>query len=169
MSTLLSIFNYVFHESIQNNLDSDASFEILRVIIRQHSIQRPPYSIEIFSLQDLESVLNYAKSSFYRHFLLYELVFSSHNEAMINCHVKGETPVATPDLNESAHVDFSGNLEKNILEQPHESQVDSDLEAESEDEVKNALKAHALTLFSSFEVHLKARTDEVQSKAKLTK
>lgn len=53
---------------------------MLRSILQDHSIHRPPYSIFIFERYEIEEIIDFALQSFLRHFSLYELAFKPRVE-----------------------------------------------------------------------------------------
>jgi hypothetical protein len=60
ISTLLSIMNFVFNESMNNKLGRRLSEALLQDLIVKHSIQRPPYSVEIFAYGERDTVFKWA-------------------------------------------------------------------------------------------------------------
>lgn len=54
----------------------DRSFQLFKELMLQHSVQRPPYSIGLFSLQEFKKVLEWALDTYYRYYKLYQYVFT---------------------------------------------------------------------------------------------
>lgn len=48
---------------------------MLKKHLYDHSIQRPPFAIEIFSLKEAEAIIFFSQQTFLRHFSLYEFAF----------------------------------------------------------------------------------------------
>ena len=156
-STLMSILNFVFHESLSNNLDIELSRALFQELVIKHSIQRPPYSIEIFKIEERDTIFQQVELTFYRHYLLYKYIFAQQIDVMIACHVKGETPPPTP-----VETPMSGKFTDFGAEA--EEDVESDLDEDGEDEVKNELKAFGRTLVSGFEETMKKNDEELTEK-----
>ena len=72
-STLLSIALYIYYESLEKKIPSIESHEMLDNILKNHIIQREPYSIKMFTEQDKNEILKFFRATFYRHYTLYEI------------------------------------------------------------------------------------------------
>lgn len=48
---------------------------MFKTILTRHCLHRPPYSIFVFSEEDKSIIINFALSSFFRHYSLYEYSF----------------------------------------------------------------------------------------------
>ena len=48
---------------------------MLKDILKRHILQRPPYSIFIFSGEEATEIINFMMRTFFRHFALYEYSF----------------------------------------------------------------------------------------------
>lgn len=76
ISTVMSIFYFIFSYSfINNNVPSDKSFNLYQDIISFHSLCRPPFSYQVFSKEDKETLIQYGKNSFFRNYTLFENIF----------------------------------------------------------------------------------------------
>merc|ERR1719502_2029662 len=65
---------------IHERLDSSQTFELLRTLLLRHSVPRPPWSIAVFSANDLKMVTDYVVNTFFRHFKLYQYVYVPHRQ-----------------------------------------------------------------------------------------
>ena len=52
-------------------------------MLANHSIQRPPYKIFIFSDQEVLDIINFSMKTFLRHFSLYEFAFKPRVELVL--------------------------------------------------------------------------------------
>merc|ERR1719359_2383668 len=71
-SCFLSIMKLVFRAMVDEKLSSEATFDLLRMQLLRHSVPRPPWSIAVFSANDLKVLTDYVVNTFFRHFKLYE-------------------------------------------------------------------------------------------------
>ena len=63
----------------------DRSFQLFKELMLQHSVQRPPYSIGLFSLQEFKKVLEWALDTYYRYYKLYQYVFTDRCVCVCDC------------------------------------------------------------------------------------
>ena len=56
---------------------------MLKQHLQDHSIQRPPFSIAIFSVQEVQLILDFALETLLRHFSLYEFAFNPRVELIL--------------------------------------------------------------------------------------
>eukprot|EP01112_Ceratiomyxa_fruticulosa_P004932 TRINITY_DN1549_c0_g1_i1.p1 TRINITY_DN1549_c0_g1~~TRINITY_DN1549_c0_g1_i1.p1 ORF type:complete len:387 (-),score=83.67 TRINITY_DN1549_c0_g1_i1:125-1180(-) len=76
-STFFSILKLVHFRSLQYpSLGLEDNFSYFKNLLVDHSIQRPPYSVQIFSLEDVKSITDYVTHTYFRHFKLYRYVFT---------------------------------------------------------------------------------------------
>ena len=76
---------------------------------------------------------------------------------MVACHVRGETPPPTP-LDNMEDVEFTEEAQMPTEE------VESDLDEDGEDEVKNELKSFARGMFAEFEENMKKNDEELEER-----
>merc|ERR1719213_1403610 len=74
-SCFLSIMKLVFGAMINERLSSAETFDLLRMQLLRHSVPRPPWSIAVFSANDLKVLTDYVVNTFFRHFKLYQYVY----------------------------------------------------------------------------------------------
>jgi hypothetical protein len=83
LSCFLGIMDFIFHSSLHFKLQPSAAFEAFKRILDRHSIQRPPYSIMIFSPEDRTLLTEYVVHTFFKHYLLYQYAFTPQNDIFI--------------------------------------------------------------------------------------
>ena len=76
-SALLAIGNRNHESSVNSMLTLEKSLANLKDLLLRHSIHRPPYSVGIFTLQELEAIVEYMAETYYRHYKLYQFTFVS--------------------------------------------------------------------------------------------
>jgi hypothetical protein len=79
-SCFLSIMKLVFRAMVDEKLSSEATFDLLRMQLLRHSVPRPPWSIAVFSANDLKVLTDYVVNTFFRHFKLYQYVYVPHSQ-----------------------------------------------------------------------------------------
>ena len=75
-STLFSIIKRNHEEMAEAFLPPHKSWEYFQSLLASHSVQRPPYSVGIFTLAELKLVTDFALKYYYRHFKLYRYAFT---------------------------------------------------------------------------------------------
>ena len=75
-SCLLEIFKYCLDYSLSNRLTEPQSFEIFKKLLLKHSVQRSPYSIAVFTAEELKRILDYGLITLFRHYSLYDYAFN---------------------------------------------------------------------------------------------
>ena len=75
-SCLLEIFKYCLEYSLSNRLFEPQSFEIFKKLLLKHSVQRSPYSIAVFTAEELRKIIDYGLITFFRHYSLYDYAFN---------------------------------------------------------------------------------------------
>ncbi|CAG9312100.1 unnamed protein product [Blepharisma stoltei] len=105
-SCLLGIFDSLLNEFL--NLRSTEAVLLchLKQILSQHSIQRPPYSIEVFSQHEIKSIIDFYHDSFLRHYSLYEFAYSNQTDMMLTSKTEfnGRFPIVL-NLEEGKEID----------------------------------------------------------------
>ena len=54
----------------------DLSFQYCKDLLLAHSVQRPPYSIGLFTLPEMKALLSWMLDTYYRHYKLYMYAFT---------------------------------------------------------------------------------------------
>lgn len=83
VSTMLAILDYVFNRMLEKQLKPENGLKLLKDLLANHSIQRPPYQIFIFTDQEVNQIVQFSLQSFLRHFSLYEFAFKPRVELVL--------------------------------------------------------------------------------------
>ena len=83
ISCFLGIMDYVFHVGLDQRLTQAASYEMFRKCLLRHSAQRPPWSISVFTPNDVEKLTQFALTTFFRSYALYEHAFTPHTDMLL--------------------------------------------------------------------------------------
>jgi hypothetical protein len=76
----MTIMDMIMLRMIAEYLSTEKGFQIFSTTLEQHSLQRPPFTIEVFSRDDIENSKRYALAAFFKHFSLYEFAFKPRVE-----------------------------------------------------------------------------------------
>jgi len=60
----------------ERSLSSEQSVKELHKLLIEHAVERPPYSVGIFSPQDIRVIMDHVTDSYYRHYKLYRFAFT---------------------------------------------------------------------------------------------
>jgi hypothetical protein len=76
LSGLFSIVRAIHMMSIKERKQIDLSFQYCQSLLLAHSVQRPPYSIGLFTLSEMKLILAWILDTYYRHYKLYMYAFT---------------------------------------------------------------------------------------------
>ena len=68
---LIEIAFHVYKESFEKKLSSDRSYEYLKKVLVRHALFRPPISILVLDLEDIQAINDFFLDVFYAHYHLY--------------------------------------------------------------------------------------------------
>jgi len=99
-STLFSLMKHTHHEMVDAHLTAERSYDLFKSLLLAHSVQRPPYSVGIFTLNEIKLITVYARDNYFRHFKLFRYGFTMKHEKTItlrNSHIE-QPPVSFAPL-----------------------------------------------------------------------
>jgi len=74
-SCFLSVAKRVHDASVEQVLTMENSLAMLKDLLLKHSVHRPPYSVGVFTLKELQQVTEYMANTYYKHYNLYQFVY----------------------------------------------------------------------------------------------
>lgn len=93
-SAFFSVMKLSFFHCIASPVhDVDEAFEFFKQLLLRHSVQRPPYSEQIFSFTDIKTITEYAIDTLFRHYKLYKYAYTK--KIRLDFHM-GEPPKPPP-------------------------------------------------------------------------
>lgn len=102
ISTIVGIMVKVHAESMSNSYTRAKSYHYMRELMIQHSVQRPPFSCAIFTIQDAHEIDEYILRSYYKHYKMYIYAFVPRKTANVRCldvgHIHQIPPAGLPAL-----------------------------------------------------------------------
>lgn len=66
LSTLVSVVKSVHGESMEKRLHLDASFTLFKKTLLNHSVERPPFSVGVFSVGLVAEITDWMLENYYR-------------------------------------------------------------------------------------------------------
>jgi hypothetical protein len=76
LSGLFSIMKEVHKRSVEGRMPIERSFALFKSLMLSHSVQRPPYSIGLFTFPEYTAILEWGLDTYYRHYKLYQYAFT---------------------------------------------------------------------------------------------
>ncbi|KAK3797331.1 hypothetical protein RRG08_004690 [Elysia crispata] len=77
ISAFFSIMKRIFEVCIETPYGNlDHTFQYFKDLLLCHSVNRPPYSIELFNPHEVRKITEYAINTFFRHFKMYKYAFT---------------------------------------------------------------------------------------------
>lgn len=92
-------------ESTGNFVQRDDSYSFFQGLVLQHSFERPPESVKVFTKEQVRSISDYMSKTFFRHYLAYEVAFTREQELhRLPLDVVVETPMVSLPLSKAKEV-----------------------------------------------------------------
>mmetsp|Transcript_35265 Transcript_35265/g.80557 ORF Transcript_35265/g.80557 Transcript_35265/m.80557 type:complete len:255 (+) Transcript_35265:76-840(+) len=79
-SSFFGIMKHVHSLAMARFWPLEKTFTYFKNILMKHSVQRPPFSTGIFSLQDVRDITDSVTKGYFRHYLLYKYCFTKKTE-----------------------------------------------------------------------------------------
>ncbi|XP_017551363.1 coiled-coil domain-containing protein 189 [Pygocentrus nattereri] len=115
-SVLLSIVNNVHQLNTETPLNNmDQCFTYCSELLLCHSVRRPPFSISLFSLEEVNQIIKYLINTYMRHYVLYKYIF-------------------TPQMHLDLSLSYTGMPEDTAIEEQASKACVTDAEKETEKE-----------------------------------
>eukprot|EP00698_Gefionella_okellyi_P006271 TRINITY_DN15657_c0_g1_i1.p1 TRINITY_DN15657_c0_g1~~TRINITY_DN15657_c0_g1_i1.p1 ORF type:complete len:271 (+),score=44.44 TRINITY_DN15657_c0_g1_i1:52-864(+) len=82
-SALFSIVKTTHDTSIEQFLSPDHSHGYFKDLLVRHCVQRPPYSVALYSVEEAKLITDYITDTYYRHYKLYQYMFARKRELTV--------------------------------------------------------------------------------------
>ncbi|KAK6968610.1 coiled-coil domain-containing protein isoform X1 [Biomphalaria glabrata] len=123
-STFFSIIKEIFQVCIETPFGNlDHTFLYFKDLLHCHSVNHPPYSIELFTPSEVRKISEYTVNTFFRHFKMYKYAFTAQIRLDINLSYEG---MPTPSQSEEDTIETKSPFP--------ETEEPSELEKEVQDE-----------------------------------
>ena len=180
ISCSLGLLNYLIHTAISNSLPLSSSQDSFKLLLKKHSIQRPPFSIQVFSASDISSLESFVERTFFNHYLLYSYGFTPHKDIIVTTEKLqcGRFPQCiglqeSSEINPETIPDLKMYLPR--LQSPKENKIDlgtKELEVKEEhdmDPVESYLYNEVKTMKNLIEEKVRKQDEEIFAKIELLK
>ena len=96
MSCFLEIMLYLIKELLTSRLSEEKSFGLFKELLLRHSVQRPPHSLAIFNLDDLNVINEHVNDTFFRFYNMY--LYSLTKDQLIILRTEKQSNLEEPAL-----------------------------------------------------------------------
>ncbi|XP_073490805.1 cilia- and flagella-associated protein 119 isoform X2 [Aquarana catesbeiana] len=102
-SCLFSIMKEIHGTCVETSLGNvDECFQYFKELLLCHAVHRPPFSIEVFTQQQLPHISDYVLNTYFRHFKLYKYIFTP--QVCLDLTVSYEEDSESPEQEENGNV-----------------------------------------------------------------
>ncbi|XP_029313005.1 cilia- and flagella-associated protein 119 isoform X2 [Cottoperca gobio] len=120
-SALLSIIKSIHEANIQTSFNNiEQCFNYCKELLLCHSVRRPPFSIDLFSYEEVNCILKYIHNSYINHYKLYKYIFTPQVKLDLSLTYSG-----IPDEDEQTLEDSSAPDVENVMETEAAPKTDS--------------------------------------------
>ena len=84
MAAFLEIMLYLLKQLLADRLPEDKSFAMFKELLLRHSVQRPPHSLAIFTLDDVKVINDHVQDSFFRFYNMYLYALTKDQLIILN-------------------------------------------------------------------------------------
>ncbi|XP_031699388.1 cilia- and flagella-associated protein 119 [Anarrhichthys ocellatus] len=128
-SALLSIIKSIHEANIETPLNNiEECFKYCKDLLLCHSVRRPPFSINLFSFEEVECILKYIHNSYVRHYKLYKYIFTTQLKLDLSL-----TYSETPHQDEPPVEDSSAPDDENLMEKETEAAPTTDSSSQTQE------------------------------------
>lgn len=98
VSTLMSILKQVHTVCTSTPFGNfEATFLYFKELMLLHSVNRPPWSLQVFDTQELAMVTQYVQDTYFRHFKMYKYAFTPKVKLDLSLSYAGRAPSPVPE------------------------------------------------------------------------
>jgi hypothetical protein len=156
-STFFSIIKRNHEEMAEAFLPPHKSWEFLKALLLMHSVQRPPHSVGIFTLSEVQLITKFALENYYDHFKLYRYAFTLKHVKQVDVRTswQEQPPDSFPPLSEGLPVEPEPEPEPEppaYVEPPP-----IELNADVSEAVKAAVEAQIAAQVAAIKANLEAQ------------
>lgn len=91
-----------FDSSMTEFLPLESSFALFKELLTKHCVQRPPWSVGVFSVEDAKRITQYCTDTFFKHYMLYKYAFTTRKTLTFQSrHSYTAIPPIFPPLSEA--------------------------------------------------------------------
>ena len=95
LSTLIAVLKRVHEACISTPFENEElTMRLFKELMVKHSVDRPPYSSNVFSLAQVKDITDYVLTTYFKHFKLYKFAFTKR--VRLDLHF-GDFPVSSDE------------------------------------------------------------------------
>lgn len=172
MSAWFSIIKSVHEMAVDTPYGNvEPVFEYFKELLLCHSIKRPPYSVALFSVDQVKKLTSYAVNTYFRHFKMYKYAFTPKVRLDLSFEYVG-LPV-TPEPSEAGEGEQEDTGESEQVTDEREKTEEEAPAAEVEDTpavkelkaiINSALSEQVQQLKTNVDQQIKAKDEEIAKK-----
>lgn len=114
ISCFLSIMKRVLEEAVEKKLPVGEAFNVFKAWLLKHSVERPPWSIAVYTFDDVQAITDYVHGTFFRHYKLYMYAYMTRCDINFRVDRRGSAGIVPPKRPEPLLASF----EEDPKEQP---------------------------------------------------
>ncbi|XP_049419803.1 coiled-coil domain-containing protein 189 [Epinephelus fuscoguttatus] len=148
-SALLSIIKSVHEANTETPLNNiEQCFQYCKELLLCHSVRRPPFSISLFSSEEVNCILKYIHNNYVRHYKLYKYIFTPQVKLDLSLTYSGIPEQDEPTVEDASAPDVENVIEEETEAAPTTDSSPQTQEASSEEPegAKLGLKSELKTL-----------------------
>uniref|UniRef100_A0A7S2X8T0 Uncharacterized protein n=1 Tax=Lotharella oceanica TaxID=641309 RepID=A0A7S2X8T0_9EUKA len=135
ISTLMSITLTTHQKSCgPPMMTTIQAFDYFKALLFKHSVERPPYSIAIYTPADIKAIVDYTLNTYFRHFKMYLYAFGENVELQIT---------EEDDKGEKKEKDEANTKEEDVIPLGEEEELNQVAKEEEAAEKKKAAESEA--------------------------
>ena len=70
--TFLEMMNYIFERSMTERVPKDQAMVLFKTICLKYSVQRPPFSLFVFNLNEVKAMTDFVQHTFLKYYFMYQ-------------------------------------------------------------------------------------------------
>ena len=114
LSAFFTILKSVHSMCVSTPYDNlQDTFAFFSDLLLRHSVQRPPFSVRLFSLSQVKAVTDYVLSTYFKHFKMYKFAFTERVQLSLSLSYSGE-----PEQEEEAEGERENDDKKPVEDAP---------------------------------------------------
>ncbi|XP_076434959.1 cilia- and flagella-associated protein 119-like isoform X2 [Babylonia areolata] len=161
-STFFSIMKKTHEVAIETPFGNlEQTFRYFKEVVLCHAVNRPPHSIELFSVDEVRKLTEYAINTYFRHFKMYKYAFTPLVRLDLSINYVG-VPVASPEPTDEGEVGEEASKDQETATEEPEGEAAPEVEEESEakKEAKKELRAMIQTYLAEEIKKVKVTVEE---------
>ncbi|XP_046843434.1 coiled-coil domain-containing protein 189-like [Xenia sp. Carnegie-2017] len=119
----------------------DDVYDYFKELLLCHSLKRPPFSVELFSSNQVQAISDYVTNTYFKHFKLYKYTFTAKVRLDLRFEYANVPETPPPDDEESVENEGKDNAGEVNDEEDNSSHVNEDVDSPALKELKNFITA----------------------------